>query len=216
MIPESPGSLAALRSFLWCPPFGATSSASWVHKYRHKRCYSFLLILLFLIYFQTVVLSSSSSNKKTSTDGSIPSHCGANFCYPPYHSDQVDIVGWNFNTSSPSVDFYKSADAINNDHLPENIPFLLMILMGISFLATLILIFFVDTIPDTPKFCDKVSTSHNIISSRKMLMATFRQLKNPNQILLIPMILWTGFEHAFWAADFTYVSLPRFINICRI
>ncbi len=152
------------------------------------------------------VLSSSGSKKKRA-HGSISSNCGANFCYPPRHSDHAELVGWNFSASSPSSNrYYQSADATNDVHRPANISILMLLLLAMSFVGTLILIFFVDTIPSAPKLCAKGGNDN---SSRKMLIATFRQLKNPNQILLIPMTLWTGFEHAFRTADFTYVRFKK-------
>jgi len=156
-------------------------------------------------YLVAIAVLSSSSSKMRRADETISSNCGANFCYPPYHSDHADLVGWNFNQSSPSDRYYQPAAASHDVHRPANIPFLMMILFGMSFVGTLILIFFVDPIPRTPKLC-----GNNTSSRRKMLIATFRQLKNSDQILLIPMTLWTGFEHAFRTADFTYVSLLEF------
>ncbi len=38
-----------------------------------------------------------------------------------------------------------------------------------------------------------------------LLIATFRHLKNPFQILLIPLTMWSGFEQGFFGADFTAV-----------
>lgn len=38
-----------------------------------------------------------------------------------------------------------------------------------------------------------------------LLVATVQQMKNPYQVLLIPLTLWSGFEQAFLTADFTEV-----------
>ena len=45
------------------------------------------------------------------------------------------------------------------------------------------------------------------ISGLRLLMATFRQLRNPIQVLLIPITMWSGFEQGFFVADFTAVGL---------
>ena len=44
------------------------------------------------------------------------------------------------------------------------------------------------------------------MSGFELLIATFRHLKNPFQILLIPLTMWSGFEQGFFGADFTAVS----------
>ena len=40
----------------------------------------------------------------------------------------------------------------------------------------------------------------------EMLLNTIKHVKNPNQILIIPLTLFSGFEQAFIGADFTHVS----------
>ena len=37
-------------------------------------------------------------------------------------------------------------------------------------------------------------------------MATFRQMKKKEQILVIPITFWSGIEQGFFGADFTAVS----------
>lgn len=44
------------------------------------------------------------------------------------------------------------------------------------------------------------------VSGWKLLIATFTQAKNPYQILIIPLTMFTGFSLAFISAEFTAVS----------
>ena len=48
-----------------------------------------------------------------------------------------------------------------------------------------------------------------VLSGFQLLIATFRHLKNPFQILLIPLTMWSGFEQGFFGADFTAVSVEN-------
>lgn len=84
------------------------------------------------------------------------------------------------------------------------------ILLALAIQATLILVIFVDGNPTT---LPTEAVSRSSRSAWKMLIATFRHLRNPNQILIIPFTLWTGFEGAFFSADFTYVIFQFHIRI---
>ena len=44
-------------------------------------------------------------------------------------------------------------------------------------------------------------------STLQQINATCRQLKNPYQILIAPITVYSGLEEGFMAADFTAVSL---------
>ncbi len=39
-----------------------------------------------------------------------------------------------------------------------------------------------------------------------LFFATFRQMRNPVQLLLIPITIWSGMEQGFFSADFTQVG----------
>lgn len=45
------------------------------------------------------------------------------------------------------------------------------------------------------------------LSGVQLISATFKQLKKPNQQLLIPLTIFIGMEQAFIGADFTQVIL---------
>ncbi len=44
------------------------------------------------------------------------------------------------------------------------------------------------------------------MSGMKLLVATFKHLKKPYQLLIIPLTFWSGIEQGFFGADFTAVS----------
>lgn len=44
-------------------------------------------------------------------------------------------------------------------------------------------------------------------SNLKTLIATFRHVKNPYQILIIPLTLWGGISQAYIGAEFTAVII---------
>ena len=44
------------------------------------------------------------------------------------------------------------------------------------------------------------------LSGVQLLVATFRHMKNKNQLLVIPITIWSGIEQGFFGADFTAVS----------
>ena len=49
------------------------------------------------------------------------------------------------------------------------------------------------------------SVSQGEKSPLQLLLATFVHLKNPYQMLIVPLTLWSGFEQGFMTADFTKV-----------
>ncbi len=44
------------------------------------------------------------------------------------------------------------------------------------------------------------------MSGVSLLIATFKHMLNPLQLLIIPLTMWSGFEQAFFSADFTAVN----------
>ena len=43
-------------------------------------------------------------------------------------------------------------------------------------------------------------------SGIQLLVATFKHMKKPYQLLIIPLTFWSGVEQGFFGADFTAVS----------
>ena len=44
------------------------------------------------------------------------------------------------------------------------------------------------------------------MTGKQLLVATFKHIKKPYQILIIPLTFWSGIEQGFFGADFTAVS----------
>jgi len=45
------------------------------------------------------------------------------------------------------------------------------------------------------------------LSGKRLLSATFRQMMNPIQIVIIPLTIWSGMEQGFFGSDFTQVRV---------
>lgn len=145
--------------------------------------------ICFILIKQSVlilVLSKGVEKNLTETALSSASHCGSNFC-----PASKDLQGTGNATGSAG---HPSGDP------SANVTLLMGILLGIALMAALILAFLVDSHVEEKK----ASSPTKPVGT--MLMATFHHMKNPDQLLLIPITLWAGCEKAFWTADFTFVS----------
>ena len=138
-----------------------------------------------------IVLSAGASTHNVTTKASNPGQCGANFCYDHLKQTAVNLTDDD------------AAEIPAN----RNVPMLMGILLGFALLATLILIFLVDPPPPSGEKSSESSTGKKYVW--KMLMATFRQMKDPNQLLVIPLTLWSGLDMAFWGTDFTLVRCAQ-------
>ena len=47
-------------------------------------------------------------------------------------------------------------------------------------------------------------------SGVQLLVATFKHMRKPYQLLIIPLTLWSGVEQGFFLADFTAVSFLKY------
>ena len=56
-------------------------------------------------------------------------------------------------------------------------------------------------------FSDISESEDSNTRSLDLLMATCKQMTNPYQIYIIPLTMWSGFEQAFFGADFTAVII---------
>ncbi len=92
---------------------------------------------------------------------------------------------------------------ISSETHDDNINMLIGIVLGIAVLSAILLAIFLDN-PSSE------ASSRSVVSSKKMLVATFQHMKNPNQLLLIPITMWTGFEATFWLTDFSFVIIIKF------
>lgn len=138
----------------------------------------------FFMFFQTSqIWGNLISSLVFSTDGApgknqteIKPYCGANFCHQNISS-----------TLEPPEE--------------SKVDLLSGILLGFAFLATLLMTLFVDPLSRYGE--SHRQGSHSGKTGVKLLLATFQHMKNPYQILIIPLTLWSGFEQAFLAAEFT-------------
>ena len=75
------------------------------------------------------------------------------------------------------------------------------IYIGLAFSAVLLLSFFLDTY-ETLKMERKEDIKKSPIN---LLINTIKHLKHKNQLLIIPLTMYSGFEQAYIGADFTKV-----------
>ncbi|GAB0098723.1 MFS transporter superfamily [Sergentomyia squamirostris] len=151
---------------------------------------------IFYLYWQSaelwgnlisgLVLSSAKKPQNTTTDYTL---CGANFC-----SSNFDEIP-------------------NLDRPPDHEIFTIMgIYLACIFLAVLLLTCFLDPLSTfglKQRDEEKVTVGH-------LLVATFRQLKRINQMLLVPLTIFIGIEQANFAADLTQAFIGCTLGIDQI
>ena len=62
-------------------------------------------------------------------------------------------------------------------------------------------------------FSDISESEDSNTRSLDLLMATCKQMTNPYQIYIIPLTMWSGFEQAFFGADFTAVIIKAYFSM---
>ncbi|KAI9589953.1 UNC93-like protein [Glossina fuscipes] len=135
--------------------------------------------------------SSSSSVNNTITAEDLQ-FCGANFC--------VHRVNGHSNLERP----------------PEHEIFeISMIYLSCILAAVAIIAIFLDPLKRYGEK-RKGSQSAQELSGMQLLSATFRQMKKPNQQLLIPITVFIGMEQAFIGADFTQAYVSCALGIHQI
>ena len=77
------------------------------------------------------------------------------------------------------------------------------IYITLAILAVALLSFFLDSYKTIGLESNEKNSKKSPIS---MLINTLRHIKNPNQLLIIPLTLYSGFEQAYIGADFTKVT----------
>lgn len=142
---------------------------------------------IFFMFFQmsqiwgnmisSMVLSGGSTENNTITEDQLQ-FCGANFC----HEETGNATA----LEKPSS---------------EKIYMLAGIFLGFAVLASVIIAIFVDPLTQFGELAREGSSSGK--SGKQLLVATFKHMQNPYQMLIIPLTLWSGFEQAFIGADFT-------------
>jgi hypothetical protein len=127
------------------------------------------------------------------TVGSInTSFCGANY----HPEDNNSVVDSNFEVDDETVNTLAG------------------IYLACGILGALLVALTVDPLYRFPGIVD----SDDTMSGLSLLIATFKQMKNPYQILIIPLTIWSGFEQAFLGADFTAVisDLKKLCILCIV
>ena len=140
----------------------------------------------------TSVLSSGVDTESSLTDDDIK-FCGSSFCSGQTSSS----VGKN--------------ETDTNDNFQTDITKIYIIAgiyLACSLAAAVIIAIFVD--PLTRFGEDERSEDGEQLSGIQLLVATFRHLKNKNQLLVIPITIWSGIEQGFFGADFTAVRRKYF------
>lgn len=153
------------------------------------------LFKLFLILF-IAVLSSGAHGGGGDTNTTITEedlqYCGANFC--------VQVSNGHGNLNRPP------------DHEIFEIS---MIYLSCIIAAVAIIAIFLDPLKRYGEK-RKGSQSAQELSGMELLSATFRQMKKPNQQLLIPITVFIGMEQAFIGADFTQAYVSCALGIHQI
>lgn len=138
----------------------------------------------------TSVLSSGGSDNATIveiTDDDI-AHCGSSFCP-------------GFVPSSEANDEADDKPVDNFQTDLTKIYILAGIFLGCSLSAAAIIAVFVD--PLTRFGEDERNSEKEELTGLQLLVATFRHMRHRNQILVIPITIWSGIEQGFFNAAFT-------------
>ena len=115
-----------------------------------------------------------------------------------YSDAALDLCGANFCVKETS-------DNANLERPPDSEIYLISsIYLACIFCAVVIIALFMDPLS---RYGDRRRGSISAVelSGTQLLTATFKQLKKPNQQLLIPLTIFIGMEQAFIGADFTQV-----------
>ena len=92
-------------------------------------------------------------------------------------------------------------DLANFEVTNETRQLLVAIYLVVSLLGAILVALALDPLHSYPGVTDKDDS----LSGVHLLLATCKQMKNPYQILIIPLTMWSGFEQTFLGADFTAV-----------
>jgi len=134
----------------------------------------------------------SSGNNVTELDMGLSDvylpQCGANYC-----PASAPVSSGNTTDSDDDHDNFKTDIT--------KIYTIAGIFLACSLAAAAIIAIFVD--PLTRFGEDERNDKKEELTGVQLLVATFRHLKNKNQILIVPLTIWSGLEQGFFGADFT-------------
>ena len=145
-------------------------------------------------------MSTDTSNKTKYSDDHL-NYCGAHFC------NDLDLTNLTGNGNSSSA----GSGSIIEPPAVELVRLLCGILLGFALLATVLIALFVDPLTEYcntnssfiqlrkfkffifQRFGEAAKTESNGTGGKtgwRLLAATFQHMRNPDQILIIPLTLW--------------------------
>lgn len=159
---------------------------------------------IFFLFFQSssiwgnLISSSVLSQDARTCRNDIEKICAAKFCPNTKFCDEE--VGEDGNSTETGV-----SDTTRYT--------LAGIYLACSLIAAVLLALFLDPLT---RYGEKERTgSSSQLEGIELLAATFRHMKNPYQLLMIPLTIWSGMEQGFFSAEYTAVSFFEFQNFCK-
>lgn len=144
----------------------------------------------------SLILSSGQSNWKPNS--TQLEKCGADFC---------------------PGDLFTEDDPEKSDALTKKVNIFCGICVGLAFLGIAITAAFLDSLErygEKRRLDDKHEDDKATKGTIHMISSTFRQMRKPYQLLLIPLTIFSGLEQSFIGADFTQVRKGPFISNVNI
>jgi len=140
----------------------------------------------------TAVLSQGRDEYDSPSDDLISQTCGARYC-PEQLVATVEEIPHNV-----------TEDIADNFSISSNKLYTLSgIYLACSVGAALILAIFLDPLTRFGENERREEQKQQNLSGLSLLMATFKHMKNRDQLLIIPLTIWSGIEQGFFGADFT-------------
>ena len=84
---------------------------------------------------------------------------------------------------------------------------------GVLVICAIIGALLISTLVDNYKKIGLAHSKEEKKSPLKLIFNTFKNMKNTNQVLLIPLTVWLGFEQGYLLADFTKVTFYFEFNL---
>lgn len=156
---------------------------------------------IFFFFFQcnSIIGQIISTVVFSSGNTTIPevnfSSCGSNYC-PAQIFDKIGDVSDATNTTELELEETNK----NFERDDAKIYILATIFLCCSVAASIIIAAFVDPLSRYGE--NERNEEKPKLSGVQLLLATFRHMKNPYQILLIPITFWSGIEQSFFSSDF--------------
>jgi len=140
----------------------------------------------------TAILSSGAPADQLS-DATIAATCGSNYCPAKLVEDETPVV---------ETIVSNLTDAASNFGVSDESRYTLAgVYLACSVGAAIILAIFLDPLS---RFGETESRQNQeSLSGLSLLFATFKHMKNRDQLLIIPLTIWSGVEQGFFGADFT-------------